>query len=289
MSYPQPESGPTPSTPQAQGGSPPDLAAIKQVQQTIWASGDFAVIGVTLQIVGETLAEAIDIRAGESVLDVAAGNGNATLAAARRFARVMSTDYVPALLDKGKQRAAAEGLPVEFRVADAEQLPFSDGEFDVALSTFGVMFTPDHARAAAELLRVVRAGGRIGLASWTPQGFVGQAFKTLGAHVPPPAGIKSPALWGTADYLQALFGDAADIRAERRTFNFRYASPSHWLQVFRDYYGPTHKAFARLDTSGQAALERDLIALMERFNIAGPASLVLPAEYLETIITKRSA
>lgn len=288
MSYPQPESGPTPSTPQAQAGTPPDLAAIKQVQQTTWASGDFAIIGVTLQIVGETLAEAADIRAGETVLDVAAGNGNATLAAARRFARVTSTDYVPALLEKGRQRAAAEGLPVEFRVADAEQLPFADGEFDVALSTFGVMFTPDHARAAAELLRVVRPGGRIGLASWTPDGFVGQAFKILGAHVPPPAGIKSPALWGTESYLQALFGDAAEIRAERRMFHFRYASPAHWLQVFRDYYGPMHKAFARLDGAGQAALERDLIALMERVNVAGPASLVLPAEYLETVITRRS-
>ena len=289
MSSPQPDTGSTPSTPAATAGNPPDLAAVKQTQQAIWASGDFAVIGVTLQIVGENLAEAIDIRAGETVLDVAAGNGNATLAAARRFAHVTSTDYVPALLEKGKQRAAAEGLAVEFRVADAEQLPFADGAFDVALSTFGVMFTPDHARAAAELLRVVRAGGRIGLASWTPEGFVGQAFKTLGAHVPPPAGIQSPALWGTEGHLQALFGDAAGIRAERRTFNFRFASPAHWLQVFRDYYGPTHKAFARLDSAGQAALERDLVALMEGFNIAGPASLVLPAEYLETVITKRSA
>jgi SAM-dependent methyltransferase len=287
MSNSQQQSGQTASTPQAQTNTLPDLAAIKQVQQTIWASGDFAVIGVTLQIVGETLAEAADIRAGETVLDVAAGNGNATLAAARRFARVMSTDYVPALLEKGRQRAAAEGLPVEFRVADAENLPFPDGDFDVALSTFGVMFTPDHPRAAAELLRVVRDGGRIGLASWTPEGFIGQAFKTLGGHVPPPAGLKSPVLWGTEAYLQALFGDAADIRAERRLFNFRYASPAHWLQVFRDYYGPTNKAFARLDSAGQAALEHDLIALMQRFNTAGPASLVVPAEYLEAVITKR--
>lgn len=287
MSNSQQQSGQTASTPQAQTNTLPDLAAIKQVQQTIWASGDFAVIGVTLQIVGETLAEAADIRAGETVLDVAAGNGNATLAAARRFARVLSTDYVPALLEKGRQRAAAEGLPVEFRVADAENLPFPDGDFDVALSTFGVMFTPDHARAAAELLRVVRDGGRIGLASWTPEGFIGQAFKTLGSHVPPPAGLKSPALWGTEAYLQALFGDAAEIRAERRVFNFRYASPAHWLQVFRDYYGPTNKAFARLDSAGQAALESDFIALMGRFNIAGPASLVVPAEYLEAVITKR--
>lgn len=270
-----------------QAGAAPDLAAIKRVQQTIWASGDFAVIGVTLQIVGEMLAEAADIRAGDTVLDVAAGNGNASLAAARRFARVMSTDYVPALLEKGRQRAAAEGLPVEFRVADAEDLPFPDNDFDVALSTFGVMFAPDHPRAARELLRVVREGGRIGLANWTPEGFVGQLFKVIGAHAPPPAGLKSPALWGTEAYLEALFGDAADIRAERRQFNFRYASPAHWLQVFREYYGPTHKAFARLDSAGQAALEHDILALLERFNTAGPASLVVPSEYLEVVITKR--
>jgi SAM-dependent methyltransferase len=281
------QAGPGAGAPPAQTNTVPDLAAIKQVQQATWASGDFAVIGVTLQIVGETLAEAADIRANETVLDVAAGNGNATLAAARRFARVVSTDYVPALLEKGRQRAAAEGLPVDFRVADAEQLPFADGEFDVALSSFGVMFAPDHRRAAAELLRVVRGGGRIGLASWTPDGFIGQAFKTLGAHVPPPAGLASPALWGTEAYLQELFGDAADIRTERRLFHFRYASPAHWLQVFRDYYGPTHKAFARLDGAGQAALERDLVALMARFNVAGPASLVVPAAYLEAVITRR--
>jgi len=272
-----------------QASAAPDLAAIKQVQQTIWASGDFAVIGVTLQIVGELLAEAIDIRAGDTVLDVAAGNGNASLAAARRFARVMSTDYVPALLEKGRQRAAAEGLPVEFRVADAEDLPFPDNDFDLALSTFGVMFAPDHPRAARELLRVVRAGGRIGLANWTPEGFVGQLFKVIGAHAPPPAGLKSPALWGTEAYLEALFGNAADIRAERRQFNFRYASPAHWLQVFREYYGPTNKAFARLDSSGQAALERDILAVLDRFNTAGPASLVVPSEYLEVVITKRRA
>jgi len=277
-----------PAAPPAQPGGPPDLAAIKQVQQTVWASGDFAVIGVTLQIVGESLAEAADVRAGETVLDVAAGNGNATLAAARRFARVTSTDYVPALLDKGRQRAAAEGLQVEFQVADAESLPFPDASFDVALSTFGAMFTPDHPRAAAELLRVVRGGGRIGLANWTPEGFIGQLFKTMGAHVPPPGGTKPPSLWGTEAYLKELFGDSVDIRAGRRLFNMRYASAAHWLQVFRDFYGPTQKAFMKLDSQGQAALERDIIALLERFNTAGESSLVVPAEYLEVVITKRS-
>src|SRR6187401_266333 len=160
-------------------GARPDFAAIKQKQQATWASGDFAVVGTTLQIVGESLAEAIDIRAGERVLDVAAGNGNATLAAARRFARVTSTDYVPALLERGRRRAEADGLDVTFEVADAEALPYPDAGFDVVLSTFGVMFAPDHEQAAAEMMRVCRPGGRIGLASWTPAGFVGQLFRVV--------------------------------------------------------------------------------------------------------------
>lgn len=266
----------------------PDLAAIKQRQQATWASGDFAVVGTTLQIVGESLAEAADVRAGERVLDVAAGNGNATLAAARRFALVTSTDYVPALLDKGRERARAEGLPVEFQVADAEALPFEDGLFDAALSTYGVMFTADHPRAANELLRVVRPGGRIGLANWTPEGFIGRLFKVIGAHLPPPAGLKSPALWGTEAYLDALFGaQAAGMQVQRRHFNFRYGSAAHWVQVFRDYYGPTHKAFAALDTAGQQALERDIVALLHEMNTAGEDSLVVPGEYLEVVITRR--
>lgn len=281
---PSPASGSEPPPP-----GMPDFGAIKQRQQATWASGDFAIIGVTLQMVGESLAEAADIRAGERVIDIAAGNGNATLAAAHRFAKVTSTDYVPALLEKGRMRAEAEGLQVEFREADAEDLPFPDASFDVALSTFGVMFTPEHQRSAGEMLRVVRDGGRIGLASWTPEGFVGQMLKTIGSHVPPPAGLKSPALWGTEDYLRQLFGDrAAQIRAERKIFNFRYASAQHWLQVFRDFYGPMHKAFAALDPAGQQALETDILALLNRCNIAGDASMVLPAEYLEVVITKRS-
>lgn len=268
----------------------PDLAAIKQRQQATWASGDFGVIGVTLQIVGESLAEAIDLRANETVIDIAAGNGNATLAAARRFARVTSTDYVPALLEKGRARAAAEGLTADFREADAEHLPFADGSFDVALSTFGVMFAPDHAQAASEMLRVVRPGGRIGMANWTPEGFIGQLFKTVGAHVPPPAGVPSPLLWGTEEHLHALFDDGAEhFHVVRKQFNFRYASAAHWLQVFRDYYGPTLKAFAALAPAGQAVLENDLNTLLARFNTAGPASLVVPAEYLEVVINKRRA
>ncbi len=271
-----------------QAAATPDLAAIKQRQQATWASGDFAVIGTTLQIVGETLAEAVDVRAGERVLDVAAGNGNATLAAARRFAHVTSTDYVPSLLDKGRERARAEGLDVQFEVADAEELPFDDGIFDVVLSTFGAMFTPDHARPAAEMLRVARSGGRIGLANWTPQGFIGRLFKVIGGYLPPPAGLQSPALWGTESHLAELFGaQAKQIRCERRYFNFRYRSAAHWVQIFRDYYGPTHKAFAALDAHAAQALERDIVNLLEQLNVAGSASLVVPSEYLEVVISKR--
>ena len=265
-----------------------NFGAIKQRQQATWASGDYAVIGTKLQIVGEMLAEAADLRAGERVLDVAAGNGNATLAAARRDADVTSTDYVQALLDKGRERARAEGLTARFQTADAEHLPFADQSFDVVLSTFGVMFTPDHRRAAHEMLRVVRDGGRIGVANWTPEGFIGRLFKVIGAHVPPPAGVPSSALWGTEPHIVELFGSqAVDMRCERRVFNFRYRSAAHWLQVFREFYGPTHKAFAALDVAGQRALERDITTLLQGLNTAGDASLVVPSEYLEVVITKR--
>lgn len=266
----------------------PDFVAIKQRQQATWASGDYAVVGTTLQIVGENLAEAADVRAGESVLDVAAGNGNASLAAARRFAHVTSTDYVQALLDKGQARAHAEGLDIDFQNADAEALPFRDGHFDVVLSTFGVMFTPNHARAAGEMLRVVRRGGRIGMANWTPAGFIGRLFKIIGAHVPPPAGTQPPPLWGAESHLAELFdGQRQEIRCERRHFNFRYHSAAHFLQVFRDYYGPTHKAFGGLDAAGAQSLENGIKALLDELNVAGPNSLVVPSEYLEIVITKR--
>ena len=265
----------------------PNYAAIKQRQQATWASGDYAVVGTTLQIVGESLAEAVDVRADERVLDVAAGNGNATLAAARRFASVTSTDYVPSLLDKGRERARAEGFVVRFQEADVEELPFPDSSFDVVLSTFGAMFAPDHERAADEIMRVLRSGGRIGMANWTPEGFIGRLFKLIGRHVPPPAGVKSPALWGSESHLAGLFGaQSAHIRAERRHFNFRYRSPAHFVEVFRDYYGPTHKAFAALDEAGQQALEFEILALLGELNVAGPASLVVPSEYLEVVITK---
>jgi len=262
-----------------------DLSAVKKRQQTAWSSGDYAVVGTTLQIVGEELCEALDLRAGEKVLDVAAGNGNATLAAARRWCDVVSTDYVPSLLDRGRARAAAEGLGVEFQEADAEALPFADGSFDVVLSTFGVMFTPDHIKAAAELMRVCRPGGRIGLANWTPDGFIGQVFKILGKYLPPPAGVKSPALWGTREHLVRLFEfEPREIKTEKRIFKFRYRSPDHFLGVFKTYYGPMLKAFAALDEQGGKHLATDLCDLVARLNEADDGTMVVPSEYLEAII-----
>jgi ubiquinone/menaquinone biosynthesis C-methylase UbiE len=264
-----------------------DFAAIKGRQQVAWGSGDYAVIGTTLQIVGEMLCEAVDLRSNQRVLDVAAGNGNATLAAARRFCDVVSTDYVRALLDRGQQRAKADRLPVTFREADAEALPFADASFDVVLSTFGVMFTPDQQKAADELMRVCRPGGKIGLANWTPESFVGDVFKTVGKYVPPAPGLKSPALWGSKARLDALFGSKASIAAERKTFVFRYMSPIHWVETFREYYGPVVKAFAAIDPEAREALERDLHVLARKFNVAEDGTLVVPSDYLEVVITKK--
>jgi ubiquinone/menaquinone biosynthesis C-methylase UbiE len=264
-----------------------DFAAIKQRQQATWASGDFAIIGTKLQIVGESLVEAADVNAGERVLDVAAGNGNASLAAARRFAQVTSTDYVPHLLDKGAARARAEGLDIKFEIADAEGLPYENDTFDVVLSTYGVMFAPDHASSARELLRVTRPGGRIGLANWTPEGFLGDLFRLVGSFVPPPAELHSPLLWGSEPHIVALFGpQAADMRSVRKHFNFRYRSASHFISIFRNFYGPTHKAFAALDEARQIRLNDALNQLLERRNVGGSSALVVPGEYLEIVITK---
>jgi ubiquinone/menaquinone biosynthesis C-methylase UbiE len=263
-----------------------DLATIKSRQQGAWASGDYAIIGTTLQIVGETLCEAVDLRGGQRVLDVAAGNGNATLAAARRFADVVSTDYVGALLERGRERAAAERLPVTFQEADAEALPFPDASFDVVLSTFGVMFTPNQQKAASELARVCRPGGKIGMANWTPEGFIGQLFKSIGKYVPPAPGVKSPALWGSRVHLDALFASNLTVKAESRNFVFRYRSPQHWVEIFRNYYGPVLKTFAAIDPPAREALAADLDALLDRFNVAKDGTLVIPSEYLETVITK---
>jgi ubiquinone/menaquinone biosynthesis C-methylase UbiE len=271
-------------TPSAQ----PDLQAIKSRQQAAWSSGDYAIVGTTLQIVGEELCEALDVRSGQTVLDVAAGNGNAALAAARRWCHVIATDYVPALLERARERAAADGLEMAFREADAEALGFADAAFDVVVSTFGVMFTPDHERAAAELIRVCRPGGKIGLANWTPDGFIGQLFKTIGKYLPPPAGARSPALWGVPSHIDALFGShAATIETTTRDFAFRYRSPQHWLEVFGTYYGPVLKAFAALEPAQQAALRTDLLALVKQFNRATDGSMVVPSRYLQIVITRR--
>ncbi|HTS51941.1 MAG TPA: methyltransferase domain-containing protein [Burkholderiales bacterium] len=265
----------------------PDLKALKARQQAAWSSGDYALIGTTLQIVGEELCEALDLRSGQKVLDIAAGNGNASLAAARRWCDVVATDYVPALLERARERAAAERLPIEFREADAEALPFSDGSFDVVVSTFGVMFTPDQDHAAAEMVRVCKRGGKIGLANWTPEGFIGQLFKTIGKHVPPQPGAKSPALWGTRARLGELFEPhATSVKSAQRNFVFRYRTPAHWLEVFKTYYGPVHKTFAALQPAAQAALQHDLLALIGQFNRSGDGSMVVPSEYLEIVITR---
>jgi len=265
----------------------PDLAAVKTRQQAAWSSGDYAIVGTTLQIVGEQLCEAADLHAGERVLDVAAGNGNAALAAARRWADVTASDYVPALLARARERAAAERLDIAFQEADAEALPFADGSFDLVLSTFGVMFTPDQERAAAELVRVCRPGGRIALANWAPEGFIGQLFRTVGAHVPPPAGLRSPAQWGTRGRLAELFEPhASSLRSAPREFVFRYRSPAHWLDIFRSYYGPVLKAFAALEPAGRTALERALLELVARCNRAHDGTMAVPSEYLEVVITR---
>jgi ubiquinone/menaquinone biosynthesis C-methylase UbiE len=264
-----------------------DLAAIKNKQRIAWSSGDYAVIGTTLQIVGEALCEAVDLRSNQRVLDVAAGNGNATLAAARRFAYVISTDYVFSLLERGRERAKAERLPIAFQEGDAEALAFEDASFDVVLSTFGVMFTPNQELAASELMRVCRNGGKIGMTNWTPEGFIGHLFKTIGKFVAPAPGVKSPLLWGTRAHLEMLFGPKAIVAAESKNFVFRYKSPKHWIETFRAYYGPVVKAFETIDAEGRKALEADLYALLDKFNIAQDGTLVIPSEYLEVVIIKK--
>jgi ubiquinone/menaquinone biosynthesis C-methylase UbiE len=268
--------------------APTDLVALKDRQHTAWASGDYAVIGTTLQIVGEQLAEACDLRWDERVLDVAAGNGNATLAAARRGCQVTSTDYVAPLLERAAERARAERLQVNFQVADVEALPFDSASFDAVLSTFGVMFAPNQSKAASELARVCRPGGRIGLANWTPEGFIGQLFKTLGRHLPPPPDVQPPSRWGVESHLRSLFGEhAAAITVTPKHFNFRYRSAAHFIEVFRTWYGPVLKAFAALPADSASALEADMTELLNRLNRAGAASLVVPSEYLEVVITRR--
>ena len=266
-------------------GAPVDLAAIKTRQQAMWASGDFAVIGTTLQLVGEQLCEAMDLIPGQRVLDVACGNGHASLAAARRYGEVTGLDYVPSLLERARERAKAERAEIRFVEGDAEAMPFEDRSFDAVLSTFGVMFAPDHERAARELTRVCVPGGKIGLASWTPEGMIGEMLKVVGRHVPPPKGLKPTVLWGTASHLTELFGNRATIvQAERRNCVFRYLSPAHFVDIFRRFYGPTYKAFEALPPEGQRALERDLLDMLAHHNRGGDKALIAPAEYLEVVL-----
>jgi SAM-dependent methyltransferase len=260
-----------------------DFEAVKARQQGTWSSGDYAVIGTTLQITGESLCEAVDVSAGHRVLDVAAGNGNAALAAARRGCEVTASDYVGALLEGTSARAASEGLRIECREADAEALPFADGAFDVVLSTFGVMFTPNQERSAAELRRVCRPQGRIGLANWTPSGFVGQMFKIVGSYVPPPAGVRSPLEWGNPDRLGELFDGVDRIAIQSREFVFRYRNARHWLDTFRAYYGPVFKAFGAVDDETATKFEHDLLDLAEANNTSSDGTLRVPSEYVEVV------
>lgn len=264
-----------------------DLRAIKGKQQQTWAAGDFAAVATTLVVVSELLCEAADLHAGERVLDVATGSGNTAIAAARRFCDVAGVDYVPALLERARERATAERLAIEFREGDAEAIPYPDASFDVVLSTFGTMFAPDQEQAARELLRVCRPGGRIGMANWTPEGFIGEMFRTTGRFVPPPAGLMPPVLWGTEARLRALFGDGiASLTLTRRLYTFRYPSGEHWLEFFRTYYGPTLKAFEALDAGGRQRLAADLLDLARRHNQATDGTLAVPAEYAEVIAVK---
>ena len=265
----------------------PDYAAIKTKQNAAWSSGDYAKIGSTLQIVGENLAETMDLDPDARVLDVAAGNGNATLAFARRWCNVTSTDYVEKLLQQGQARAEAEALSVRYEVADAEQLPFENGTFDAVVSTFGVMFTPNQLKAASEMLRVCRPGGKIGMANWTPESFIGQLFKTLGRHIAPPPGVQSPAQWGNSEWIDAVFGAKSQATTiDKKNFIFRYRSHDHFIDFFRTYYGPVHKAFLALDPAGQAALEQDLRETISRFDTATDGSMRVPAEYAEVVAVK---
>ena len=266
----------------------PDLGAIKEKQRKTWASGDYAVIGNQLVIMGERLCEAVDVRSGQKVLDVATGSGNTAISAARRYGDVTGIDYVPELIEQARGRARAEGLEVAFAVGDAEHLSFRDASFDAALSTVGVMFAPDQGKTAAELLRVTRPGGKIGLANWTPEGFIGSMFKTVGRHVPPPPGIKPPPLWGTEERIRELFGEGvSSLTTARRTYVFRYLSAEHLIETFRTYYGPVHKAFEALDAAGQDAFAKDLEELIRAWNTSGDATVVVPSDYLEVVAVRR--
>jgi SAM-dependent methyltransferase len=264
-----------------------DLETVKSRQQQTWDSGDYAQVGNTLVIMGELLCEVVDLRAGQRVLDVATGSGNTALSAARRFCQATGIDYVPALIEQARARAAAEGLDVTFAVGDAEDIDAPDAAFDAVLSTVGVMFTADQERAARELLRVCRPGGKIGLANWTPDGYIGQMFRIVGRYAPPPNGVRSPLLWGIEDRLRELFGDAiVALDVTERNFVFRFRSAQHFVEHFRTWYGPMHRAFAALGTAAREAFTDDLISLLNEWNIADDGTLVVPSAYLEVVATR---
>ena len=274
---------PTPASPDL-----PDLAAIKVRQQATWSSGDYHMIGTQIQIVSELLIEALDVHSTERVLDVATGSGNAALAAARRGCSVVGVDYVPALLERARRRRDAEGLDAQFIEGDAEALPFGDGQFDVVSSVFGAMFAPNQEQTARELARVTRSGGRIGIVAHTPEGFIGQLFKTNAKHVPPPAGVRSPIQWGTVERLEELFdGAIAQIAVTKRHYTFRARSPRSYIEYWREFYGPTLKSFEVVGEAGREALENDLLELIAHFNRATDGTMVVPSEYLEAVIVTR--
>lgn len=268
----------------------PDLEAVKQKQQAAWSSGDFAVVASRIVLVAEQLCDSADLHAGWRVLDVATGSGNAAIAAARHGCISVGIDYVPSLLERGRKRAAAEGLAVDLLEGDAEALPFADASFDAVTSVYGTMFAPNHQRTADEVLRVCRPGGTIALASWTPEGFIGELFRTIGAHVPPPAGVPAPMLWGTESHLRKLFGDeVVELEVTEKTFTFRFTSAEEFVTFFRRWYGPTVKAFAAVEGEAREALERDLIALAERHDRLGPGAdaIAIPSTYTEAIAIRR--
>ena len=265
----------------------PTLVEIKAKQQATWSSGAYDKIAWLTSPLADTLCEAVDLKPGARVLDVATGTGHVALAAARRFADTTGVDYVPALLDVGRRRADAEGLAVTFEEGDAEALRFDDDTFDYVLSAIGVMFTADHAKAASELVRVCRPGGTIGMVNWTPAGFVGDMFRTIAKHVPPPPEAKPPGLWGTEDYLKQILGDGVDLRIETGAISMRFLSPEHYADFFVENYGPTHKAFESLPNQDRPALQDDLVDLAARSNRARDGTAVCDFEYIVATATKR--
>lgn len=267
-----------------------EMQALREAGQKTWSEGDFAVVAAIVMMVSEELVEALEVVPGERVLDVACGSGNAALAAARRsWGGVTGVDFVPALLARARERAAAERLEIEFVEGDAADLPFAEAEFDVVSSVFGAMFAPDQAQAAAELLRVCKPGGRIGMANWVPDGPVSQLFAIVAKHAPPPPGFTPPVLWGTEEKVRELLGPGlTDLKMERRVSRQPFRSIDHYLEIFRSYFGPIKMAFDRVGVDGEAALEADLREQLEKCNTAGDRAFVLEPEYLQVIATRAS-